>query len=229
MVTLKGIIHFIQYRSARLLFLRKDRKYQFTKIHRSGGFNPGSESLSGIGSDISHTEGIRNEVSSLLKKYDITSIIDAPCGDFNWMSQVDLSSVHYLGVDIVDQLIESNRRKYRSDTLSFKVMDLVVDPLPKSDLILCRDCLIHLKLRDSLKLINNFRSSGSTWLLTTSYRGLTKNVELGTDFFRPVDLSLPPFSFPQPTEFISDWVAGDDKRFTDKILGLWRLSELPKL
>jgi hypothetical protein len=35
-------------------------------------------------------------------------MLDAPCGDFNWMKEVDLSAVHYTGGDIVEPLVNSN-------------------------------------------------------------------------------------------------------------------------
>jgi hypothetical protein len=37
------------------------------------------------------------------------SLLDAGCGDFNWMRTVDLPGIKYIGVDVVSDLIERNR------------------------------------------------------------------------------------------------------------------------
>lgn len=50
----------------------------------------GKESLSGTGSDLSQTRIIAAEIPLLLKELNIHSMIDIPCGDFNWMKTVPL-------------------------------------------------------------------------------------------------------------------------------------------
>jgi hypothetical protein len=46
--------------------------------------------------------------------------------------------------------------------------DLTRDPLPKVDLVLCRDCLVHLSFDDIYESLDNLRRSGSMLLLTTT-------------------------------------------------------------
>ena len=43
------------------------------------------------------------------------SLLDAPCGDFNWMRHVPLGGVSYTGADVVPELIARNRRDYGRD------------------------------------------------------------------------------------------------------------------
>ena len=43
----------------------------------------------------------------MIRKYSITSILDLGCGDNTWMSRVDLTGVHYRGVDISPYLIRT--------------------------------------------------------------------------------------------------------------------------
>jgi hypothetical protein len=81
-------------------------------------------------------------------------------------------------VDIVDALIEDNSQKYGSDSISFYCKDLAVDRLPEADLILCRDCLVHLTYEDILKVISNFKKSGAKYLLTTTFTYREKNSDL---------------------------------------------------
>ena len=46
----------------------------------------------------------------------------------------------------------------------FLRLDLTRDPLPDGDLILCRDCLVHLPFEDVRRAVRNFKRSGARWL-----------------------------------------------------------------
>ena len=86
-----------------------------------------------------------------------------------------------------------------SGTLTFLNVDVTSDDLPEADVVLCRDCLVHLSSTDIFAALRNFRRSGSTYLLTTTYPGLlSHNRNIVTGMWRPVDLQLPPFGFPAP-------------------------------
>jgi hypothetical protein len=71
----------------------------------------GIESLSGLGSELMHTIVIRGRIPLLLKDYDIKTLLDAPCGDFNWMRKVDIDFLDkYIGVDLVNDIVISNKK-----------------------------------------------------------------------------------------------------------------------
>ena len=75
-------------------------KKRFELIYKSGywkGFI--GESLSGAGSSFDATENIRRELPILLSEFNIRSMLDLPCGDFYWMSQIDLQDIKYIGGD----------------------------------------------------------------------------------------------------------------------------------
>jgi len=212
-----AIIHGIKIR----LFLLKSRKTQFTQIYRNGGFGPGP-SLSGVGSDLANTTIIRQAIPDVLQRYQIKSMLDIPCGDLFWMQHVDLGGTKYIGADIVTELIQKNEKSYTNNNKNFLVLDICCDPLPQVDLILCRDCFSHLRLKDAVQAVNNIKRSRSTFLLITTYSELTENAELGPDFARPLNLCKPPFSFPSPLELINERYIENE----DKSLGLWRIADL---
>ena len=114
----------------------------FTSVYNHPTGWGSKESKSGVGSELSSTVNLRKELSFLFLKYKINSILDVPCGDFNWMSQMDLSGIEYTGGDIVEELIESNRIKFPN--IEFLQVDITKDSLVKSDLVLTRDCFAHL-------------------------------------------------------------------------------------
>ena len=84
----------------------------------------------------------------------------------------------------------------------------------------------HLKLKDARQALRNIASSGSKYLLTTTFTARTANEELGLIFFRPLNLQKPPFSLPEPIEIISEECTENDGAFSDKSLALWRIEDI---
>lgn len=37
-------------------------------------------------------------------------MIDAPCGDFNWMKEISKNTELYIRIDIVDEIIKRNKK-----------------------------------------------------------------------------------------------------------------------
>jgi len=124
----------------------------FTEIKRKNIWGS-LESVSGAGSEINQTKTLIMELPKLFKLYNIKSVLDIPCGDFNWMKEVDLSAVEYLGGDIVNELISDNISKYSLNNKEFKKLNIITDELPNKDLIFVRDCFVHLSYNDILKAI----------------------------------------------------------------------------
>lgn len=184
------------------------------------------ESVSGPGSNLERTAKLRRELPVLLQEIGARTLLDAPCGDFNWIPHTQLGIDHYTGVDVVPDLIACNQKLYGNDETRFLVLDLTRDELPRVDVILCRDCLIHFSYRHIAAAIKNFKRSGSTYLLTNSYPAWRENANIRTGDFRHLNLTLPPFTFPPPLKLIEEKLPEEQERFFGKILGLWKLSEL---
>jgi len=86
----------------------------------------------------------------------------------HWLKEVDFGTARYIGVDIVAPIGDANRRRYGNDARSFLHLDIVSDALPKADLVLCRDCLVHLSNRKAFQALRNLQASGSDYLATTT-------------------------------------------------------------
>jgi len=188
----------------------------------------GSVSLSGIGSDLYQTRLIIKKLPELLKEMNITRILDIPCGDFHWMSRVDLNSVDYIGADIVKELIVNNKEKYEREKINFQHINLISDKLPKVDLIFCRDCLPHFCFEDIFQALVNISYSEAEYLLTTTFPSRKDNHEIYTGQFRPLNLEIPPLNLPTPLTTINEGCTHDKGAFSDKSLGLWRIKEIRK-
>ena len=79
----------------------------FSEIYSNNSWGD-TESVSGPGSSLAQTAVIRRELPILLKKIDAESLLDAPCGDYNWMKYTELNLDKYIGADIVPELIINN-------------------------------------------------------------------------------------------------------------------------
>src|SRR5665648_506237 len=102
--------------------------------------------------------------------------------------------------------------------------NIVSDKLPKADLILIRDCWVHLSNSDIFLCINNLKHNNIKYLLTTSFTNRKSNNELD-DIWRPLNLELSPFNFPKPIELINENCTEEDGLYSDKSLLLWEISK----
>lgn len=155
------------------------------------------ESRSGWGSTLSGPNGtdqIRMALSQLMEEFTIMSIVDVPCGDFNWFRTVRLHDTHYLGVDIVPELIERNKIKYASSQVTFKQADLTEWIPPAADLIIVRDLLIHLTNEQARRCLRNVKQSGARHLLVSNYGDIRHNRDTFTGGLRLYNLQRPPFT-----------------------------------
>lgn len=203
----------------------KSTKGKFDSIYQNNTWG-NVESVSGEGSSLASTAAIRAGIPGLLKKYKIGSMLDIPCGDFNWMREVDLGGRHYIGADLVPDMIDKNRLFYSSPTREFQVIDLLKSDLPKADLIMCRDCLVHFSYSDINKAIRNMQKSRAKYLLTTTFVNQKHNDDIITGHWRPINLQVKPFGFPSPVEIINEQCTELNGKYPDKSLALWLLDDL---
>ena len=200
----------------------------FTEIYRENGWGS-AESRSGPGSTAERGADFRDDLSTLLRHLQCRILLDAPCGDFNWIAAALTEDIEYIGVDIVRELIETNRARHGGPRRTFMHADLTTDRLPRADVILCRDCLVHFTDAEVWSALRNFRRSGSTLLLATTFTARESNPPITTGAWRPLNLEAPPFRFPPPLEFVDERCLHTNGAYADKRLALWRLADLPEV
>ena len=124
-------------------------------------------------------------------------------------------------------LIKQNREKYGPlSKAAFLCKDISQEVLPKADLILCRDCLVHFSYADIVRTIDNFKKSHSKYLLTTTFTDCIKNTDINTGDWRPINLEIAPLNFGEPIQTIVEECSERQGAFRDKSLGLWNISNL---
>ena len=199
---------------------------RFQHIHDSNLWGA-AESVSGLGSEIDATAVLRAELPRLLARLGVTSLLDAPCGDARWINAVN-PGLRYVGVDIVPALIErlQARATAGETTGDYRLADLTWDSLPRCDAILCRDCLVHLSFANIERAVANFRRSGATWLIATTFPGWQANRDCEDGDWRALNFERAPFSWRAPVELLNENCTEAGGGWRDKSLGVWRLSDL---
>lgn len=211
-------------------FAGMDRKTVFTSIYQNNYWK-GEQSLSGTGSDDAQTAHTIELIESIIKEYKIKSILDIPCGDFHWMKRVNLHGARYIGADIVEDLIQYNRNLYEGTSengghLSFRCVDLTCDPLPKVDLVIVRDGLVHLSFADADAALDNIIASNSAYLLATTFPRHGFNYDITTGDWRALNMQKEPFNFPKPIALFNEQSNEGYAEYSDKSLGLWKIRDL---
>jgi hypothetical protein len=208
-------------------------KEVFSKVYQDNLWGEETSS-SGPGSNLEQTEIIRPALIQLINKYNIKTIIDAPCGDLNWMIEVlkntenDIDS--YTGIDIVEDLIVKNRERYGSEKVNFLNIDLIKDAVMKVDLILTRDCFLHLSFFNTYKILKNYKKSKSTFILISTYDNHDRKNKNTTGFYvggRALNMQNFPFSLPDPIMLINEGCTEGGGAYSDKSLALWKTEQIP--
>jgi hypothetical protein len=188
---------------------------RFTSIYKIN-FWSGVESVSGGASTLEYTKNLRDKLPGLFDKLSIKLVFDAPCGDFYWMRHViKNTNLEYIGGDIVLPIIESLNENYRNERTRFIHIDLTKEKFPVADVMICRDCLIHLSYADTRLLLQNFVESNIPYLLTTTFINSNhfQNRDIATSDCRYIDLFSAPYNFPKDVIYrIEDWVEPYPKR-----------------
>lgn len=211
------------------------------------------QSKSGGGSSEAATSGLRCALPRIIRLFGIHSIVDVPCGDFNYMRQVLSSPVlaghrlSYTGMDIVQPLVDGLQRAFgtpndgmTSRKVRFQRFDLSLQQLWPADLVVMRDVLFHFSKERILEVLARVNASGSRYFLSTYFPN-SNNTQLGDLHkkygdggghysFWPVDLVHAPFSLGPPLLTIGrdgDWWWKLQKYGAagtrQRLMGLWRL------
>jgi SAM-dependent methyltransferase len=199
---------------------------RFRRIHDTNLWGAAA-STSGLGSEMDATAVLRAELPRLFEKLEVTSLLDAPCGDAGWINHADLR-VRVIGVDIVPALIERLQARAAAGEIKgeYHLADITRDPLPRCDAILCRDALVHLSLANIERAVANFKASGAVWLIATTFPQWQTNGDCEDGDWRALNLERAPLNWGPPVELVNENCTEAGGGWRDKSLGVWRLSSV---
>jgi len=111
-------------------------------------------------------------VTSFLNSHDnVLTVCDLGCGDFNIGKHLHPYTNSYIAIDIVEDLINRNRSKFKAQNLVFQCLDISKDQLPKTDCVIIRQVLQHLSNEDILNVVKK--------LMPYKYVILTEHIPMG--------------------------------------------------
>ena len=174
----------------------------FTEIYMRNSWGS-TESVSGISATLSRTESIREKLPVIFQTLGIQSIVDVGCGDWNWMQRVDLSGMTYLGIDIVEPLIESLQARHTKPGIRFQKMDVLSEPPETADLWIVRDFCGLYGYDEIKQLFQEFLSSDSRFIAITTIDDC-ENQDTLPGTWRALNLRDAPFNLPEPVCVIDD-------------------------
>ena len=209
----------------RLQKTREGRQQIFREIYTTGYWSEG-ETRSGEGSLRENTGALRAALAELVGDLRVGTFLDIPCGDFNWLREVDLGDVHYIGADIVSELVDRNQAEFGGERRRFVHLDIVSDPLPRADLVMVRDLFNHLPSAHVRAAIENIRTSGAAYLLVGHYSNVEENRELAlTGKSRVINFERSPYGFPAPQRLIVEDF--QPHRHLGRSMALWAMADIP--
>jgi SAM-dependent methyltransferase len=187
------------------LAMRRSRGKQpseiFSDIYLQNKWGRGDgEFFSGTGSLPNMTDGYTAFVNKFVKDNGVTSIVDLGCGDFQVGQKIATEGHKYIGCDVVPELVEYNSRKFGNENVSFRLCNIVDDPLPNADLCLIRQVLQHLSNSDIKAVISKLNQYRFILITDAQMWGVpSENIDIETfsgtrnDFGHGLFLESPPF------------------------------------
>jgi 2-polyprenyl-3-methyl-5-hydroxy-6-metoxy-1,4-benzoquinol methylase len=181
----------------------------FSKIYKEDLWHGGS----GAGSKLENVKEYVEILQKYIDKPEVKTVLDLGCGDWQFSKFLDLSSVSYLGVDVVESIIESNSTSYSASNIKFISRDITTYEVPKADLIICKDVLQHLCNKDVVNILVKIITSSKFSLITNDFNpDNTENKDIDNGNYRCLDLTLSPFYLDVVTVLESERVGWRSKR-----------------
>ena len=155
---------------------KKKSNYQiFEEIYKKKLWSPNRSKenykfYSGTGSHNSefseiYISSVKNFLKSLPSK---PNVVDLGCGDFEIGSKLRSECNEYIAIDVFDDLIDYNKKKFKDYNVTFKTLDITKDEIPGGDVCFLRTVLQHLS-NDSIKKFLDLMKNNYKYLIITEH------------------------------------------------------------
>jgi 2-polyprenyl-3-methyl-5-hydroxy-6-metoxy-1,4-benzoquinol methylase len=127
-------------------------------------------------------------IQELISKHNIRSAVDLGCGDFQIGARIAPMLDSYLGLDVVEELLQINRQSSPTNA-TFRFHDATLQTIPSADVILVRQVLQHLSNAEITQVMAHIPTN--TRVVITESRPLNLNARPNIDISHGPHTRLP--------------------------------------
>jgi SAM-dependent methyltransferase len=158
------------------------------------GTNAEGQGTSGGGSTMKNTVIYRAFLQQFMEDKGVTSVVDAGCGDWEFSQSINWDGIDYKGYDIVDSVIEENKKKFAKPNIQFFAGNIVTDELPAADLLICKQVLQHLPSKDVATFLKKLPKYKHVLITNSVGQDFSApNTDIAPGDYRTLDITVPPF------------------------------------
>jgi 2-polyprenyl-3-methyl-5-hydroxy-6-metoxy-1,4-benzoquinol methylase len=160
----------------------------FTNIYNNDEWTLGS----GPGSQLRNVKMYLHFLQKILIEYDIKSVIDLGCGDWTFSKHINWKGINYVGIDIVESIIDNNINEYKSENVNFyntEIFDIQNTEL--YDLVIIKDVFQHLNYEEIFKILDHIKNVKFV-LITNDF--CNNNINCDNGKWRPLNFEISPFN-----------------------------------
>ncbi len=161
---------------------------EFSRIYERNDWGYGS----GVGSLPLNNIDYIKFVQNFIARKRLTSVVDLGCGDWQFSRFIDWSGVQYVGIDVVDSVVQNNRSMFARPNIQFLLFE-TVEQIPEADLFLCKDVIQHLSNATVRHYLGVLKKRFKYLLLTNDEWPTELNRDISDGDWRPIRLDQPPF------------------------------------
>jgi SAM-dependent methyltransferase len=170
----------------------------FDSIYEAGewGRDGRNEGTSGSGSSVEGSEPYCRYLRGFLKEKNIKSVVDVGCGDWQISGLIDWEGISYVGYDASKLVIEKNLKSHRRPNIRFVHDNFVTADLPGADLLIVKDVLQHLSVRNIKLALEQFHKFKYV-IAVNDVDPVTlsaPNVDVRDGGYRTLDIAAEPFN-----------------------------------
>lgn len=167
--------------------------YIFSDIYKKNIWRYGS----GEGSLETYTIPYRKFLVKFLIDYDIKTILDIGCGDWQFSKLIDWSNYDYTGIDCVQSVIDNNNSIYGKKNIKFLYCDILNDINKLKinyDLIILKDVIIHWPNEQIRIMLPLMKGKATYILLINTKEQIIDNADISLGDFRPLNYKMKPLN-----------------------------------
>jgi hypothetical protein len=124
-------------------------------------------------------------------------------------------------------MIERNMEEFPDK--DFRVLNALEQPIPKVDIIFCRDMLVHFPDKVVLQFLQAAIDSGSKYIALTTFNRRSNPSDIPMGSWRPMNLEREPFNLPAPAIKVDEKCTEAGGMYSDKHLAVWELDKLKEV